>query len=245
MRVFLKIAYDGTFYHGWQSQEGQDTVQGKIEECLSLLTKSPVELIGASRTDARVHALGNVAVFDTEFSIPPDRYSYALNDMLPGDIRIIESKEVPGEFNPRFDAIKKTYEYRIYNGPILLPTERLYAYHYRGNIDVIAMNEGAKWLLGEHDFTSLSSVHAQAKTRVRTIYDCRVKREGDFVTLSVTGSGFLYNMVRIIAGTLLEVGIGRLSPKQLPAIIEAKDRTKAGRTLPPEGLRLLEIEYDS
>lgn len=245
MRVYLKIAYDGTSYHGWQSQEGQDTVQGKIEECLLALTKSPVELMGASRTDAGVHALGNVAVFDTDFSIPADRYSFALNDMLPDDIRIVESKEVSENFNPRFDAIKKTYEYRIYNGPILLPTERLYAFHYRGNIDVPAMERGAKCLLGEHDFTSLSSVHAQVKTRVRTIYDCNVKQEGDFIKVTVTGNGFLYNMVRIIAGTLLEVGIGRLSSEEIPDIIESKDRTKAGRTLPPEGLRLVEIKYDN
>lgn len=245
MRVFLKIAYDGTLYHGWQSQDGQRTVQGTIEECLLALTKSQIELIGASRTDAGVHALGNVAVFDTDFSIPADRYSYALNDMLPGDIRILESSEVSPSFNPRFDAIKKTYEYRVYNGPVLLPTERLYAYHYRGNIDVDPMNDGAKCLLGEHDFTSLSSVHAQVKTKVRTIYDCSVKKERDFIILTITGNGFLYNMVRIIAGTLLEVGIGRLSSSDIFSIIEAKDRAKAGRTLPPEGLKLVEIEYDS
>lgn len=245
MRVYLKIAYDGTGFHGWQFQEGQKTVEGTIRECLLALTKTPVETIGASRTDAGVHALGNVAVFDTEFSIPADRYSYALNDMLPDDIRILESKEVSKEFNPRFDAKRKTYEYRIFNGPVMLPTERLYAYHYRGPIDVAAMSKAALHIEGEHDFTSLSSVHAQAKTKVRTVMNCSVTGEGDFVTISVTGNGFLYNMVRIIAGTLLDVGIGKISADAVSEIIEARDRTLAGRTLPPHGLKLIEIEYDS
>lgn len=248
MRVMLKIAYDGTAYHGWQYQDNGDTVEGEIRKALNALLGKEIETIGASRTDAGVHALSNVCVFDTDSTIPGDRFSFALNDILPGDIRITESGYVDKTFNPRFDAHSKTYIYSIYNGPVHLPTKRLYSYHYRGNISIDDMNAAAKYLVGEHDFTSLSSVHAQVKSRVRTIYDCRVRRLTDdenTIEISVTGNGFLYNMVRIIGGTLLEIGIGKISPNQMEEILLALDRTKAGRTLPACGLRLVDIEYPS
>lgn len=244
MRVCLKISYDGTSYHGWQYQEGQETIEGQIQKALHELLGTSVETIGASRTDAGVHALGNVAVFDTNSTIPPEKYSYALNDKLPNDIRILESKSVKDDFNPRFDAKNKTYEYRIYNGEVMIPTKRLYAYHYRGKLDVKSMCVAAGFLEGEHNFKSFSSVHTQAKSFVRTIYSCKIITEGKDVIIRINGNGFLYNMVRIISGTILEVGAKKIIPDDMIKILKKEDRSCAGSTLPPQGLTLMEINYD-
>ena len=245
MRVFLKIAYDGTHYHGWQFQEGQRTIQGEVERALTKLTKSRVNIIGASRTDAGVHAISNIAVFDTDSTIPGDRFIFALNDILPDDIKIVESKYVSNEFNPRSNVVDKTYEYRILNSPVAIPTKRLYTYHYRGRLDDVAMSEAAGYLVGTHDFTSFSSVHAQVKSFTRTIFSCVVKREDEEVIISINGNGFLYNMVRIIAGTLLEVGCGKKNPMDIKEILEKKNRIFAGQTLPPQGLILKDIHYEN
>lgn len=243
MRILLKVAYDGSEYHGWQYQEGIDTVEGQIQSALYKLIGQEVKITGASRTDAGVHALGNVAVFDSESGIPPEKYSYALNNILPSDIRIMESKSVDFDFNPRFEAKNKTYEYHIYNDVVLLPTRRLYAYHYNGILNIDEMNAAAKILLGEHDFSSFASVHAQTDNYVRTIYSCYVEAVGKEVIITVNGNGFLYNMVRIIAGSLLEVGRGKLKSSEIQTIMDQMDRTKGGPTLPPEGLVLKEINY--
>lgn len=244
MRVFLKIAYDGTNYHGWQFQEGQSSIQGEIESALERISAERVSVTGASRTDAGVHALSNIAVFDTNSSIPPERYIFALNDALPDDVRVMESKQVSDDFNIRKAVTNKTYEYKIYNGIVHSPIDRLYSYHYRGELNVSDMDKAAKFLVGTHDFTSFSSVHAQVKSFTRTIFFCDVKKEGDYVVIRVNGDGFLYNMVRIIAGTLLEVGNQKRSPEDIKKIIDAKDRTKAGQTLPPCGLLLKEMNYE-
>ena len=243
-RVRLKIAYDGTAYHGWQIQEGQITVEEVLRAAVSEAVGRETELIGASRTDSGVHAMGNIAVFDTDSPIPPDKMSMVLNKLLPDDISVVSSDEVPPDWHPRKQDCRKTYEYHIYNSPVRIPVKRLYAHHIYNEINESEMDRAAKAFIGEHDFSGFCAAGAQTQTFVRTIYDCAVKRAGDEVIISVTGSGFLYNMVRIIAGTLLDVGLGRKSADDIPGIIESGDRRQAGPTLPACGLILIGYEYD-
>lgn len=241
-RIMLTVAYDGTDYHGWQIQPNVVTVESVLNETLSSLLNEEIHVIGASRTDTGVHALGNIAVFDTNARMPGDKVSYALNQRLPQDIRIQNSKEVPSDFHPRHCNSRKTYEYRILNREFPLPTCRLYSYFTYVPLDIGRMQQAACYLVGEHDFKSFCSVNTVAETTVRTLYSLTVNKEGDLITLRVTGSGFLYNMVRIIAGTLMEVGKGNLEPEQIPEILKALDRQKAGPTAPACGLTLIGYE---
>ncbi|MBR5579378.1 MAG: tRNA pseudouridine(38-40) synthase TruA [Lachnospiraceae bacterium] len=243
MRIMLSVAYDGTGYHGWQFQPGQKTIEGELNKVLSELCKSEIKVIGASRTDTGVHALGNLAVFDTDLMIPPEKMAYALNTRLPEDIRIQKSERVKDDFHPRKTATKKTYCYKITNREFSNPLERLYSYFTYVPLDVGAMEEAAFFLEGEHDFQSFCAAGSTAESTVRTIYDVAVKKKEDLITIEVTGNGFLYNMVRIIAGTLIEVGRGRLLPEQIADIIKAKDRRKAGPTAPACGLTLVKYEF--
>ncbi|MDD6615314.1 MAG: tRNA pseudouridine(38-40) synthase TruA [Lachnospiraceae bacterium] len=242
-RVKLTVAYDGTNYCGWQVQPNGITIESELNRCLSDLLKEDIHVIGASRTDAGVHARGNVAVFDTEARMPAEKFSYALNTRLPADIRIQDSCEVPQDFHPRFCRTVKTYEYRIYNRHFPDPCQRLYSLFYYWDLDVEKMRQAAVHLVGEHDFTSFCTAKAEVTNRVRTIYSLDVEQAGDLITLRVRGNGFLYNMVRIIAGTLLRVGSGMLQPEELPEILAARDRHRAGETARPEGLTLVKIEY--
>ncbi|MGI6041244.1 MAG: tRNA pseudouridine(38-40) synthase TruA [Candidatus Alectryocaccobium sp.] len=242
-RIFLEIAYDGTNYSGWQVQNNAVSVQETIDKALSEWLGEEIHTIGASRTDAGVHARGNVAVFDTESLIPADKFAFGLNARLPEDISIQESFEVPAEFHPRFTETIKTYEYKILNRKFPDPTRRNDSLFYYGKLNVDAMNEAASYLVGPHDFKSFCAVNHDAKTTVRTIYSARVDKDGDLITFEITGNGFLYNMVRIIAGTLIEVGKGKLKPEDIKMIMEARDRQKAGPTAPAHGLTLVEIEY--
>lgn len=242
-RVGLVVAYDGTNYSGWQIQPNGITIQGVLNETLSDLLGEKIEIMGASRTDAGVHALGNVAVFDTNTRIPGEKISYALNQRLPEDIRIQLSEEVEPDFHPRYCDSEKTYEYRILNRKFPVPTERLYSYFYHYKLDVDKMREATSYLIGRHDFASFCGTGAQVKSTVRTITGIDVWRDGDIVTIRVKGEGFLYNMVRIIAGTLIRVGGGFIEPQQIKKILEAKDRTLAGETARPEGLTLIGIRY--
>lgn len=242
-RIKLVVAYDGNDYHGWQFQPGKKTVEGELNKVLSELLNEDIEVIGASRTDAGVSALGNVAVFDTESRIPGDKFAYPLNERLPWDIRIQESEEVSTEFHPRKCESRKTYEYRILNTKFEIPTKSRYSTHIYYNLDENRMQEAAKYLIGEHDFTSFCSVNAQSLTRIRTIYDIKVFRENDEVVIRVTGNGFLYNMVRIIAGTLIDVGRGHLEPGEVENILNKKDRQYAGPTAPPNGLMLVKYNF--
>lgn len=242
-RVMLVVAYDGTAYCGWQVQPNGLSVQEVLNRHLRELLQEPVETIGASRTDAGVHALGNVAVFDTNARMPGEKISYALNQRLPEDIRIQMSKEVPGDFHPRFCKSRKTYEYRILNRKFPVPTQRFYSHFTYIPLDVDKMREAGAFVVGEHDFKSFCGSGAQVKTTVRTIYELSVEKEGDITTLRVTGSGFLYNMVRILAGTLMEAGSGSLLPSDMKAIIEARNREAAGPTAPARGLTLMNIEF--
>ncbi|MBP5472366.1 MAG: tRNA pseudouridine(38-40) synthase TruA [Lachnospiraceae bacterium] len=243
-RIRLKISYDGTAYHGWQIQDGAVTVEGVLTEAVSEAVGSPVELIGASRTDAGVHALGNVAVFDADTPIPSDKMAMVLNKLLPDDISIVCSDEVPSDWHPRKQDCRKTYEYRIYTSPVRMPLKRLYAHYTYNDLDIGEMDRAAAYFTGEHDFTAFCAAGSQAVTFTRTIYACSVKKDGNEAVISVTGSGFLYNMVRIIAGTLFEVGLGRKKADDILGIIDSLDRRKAGPTLPACGLTLIGYEYE-
>ena len=243
-RVKLVVAYDGTNYHGWQVQDNGITIEEVLNRTLSELVQEDIKVIGASRTDAGVHACGNVAVFDTESRIPGDKFSFALNQRLPEDIRIQESCEVDADFHPRYADTVKTYEYNILNRRFELPSKRLYAAFCYYPMDIERMNQAAAYLVGEHDFKSFCSAGAQVQTTVRTIYAVNVTKADDMVHIRITGNGFLYNMVRIIAGTLLQVGTGLMEPEQVKEILEARDRSKAGPTAVAKGLTLVEIRYE-
>lgn len=243
-RVKLVVAYDGTNYHGWQVQDNGITIEEVLNRTISELVQEDIKVIGASRTDAGVHACGNVAVFDTESRIPGDKFSFALNQRLPEDVRIQESCEVDADFHPRYADTVKTYEYNILNRRFELPSKRLYAAFCYYPMDIERMNQAAAYLVGEHDFKSFCSAGAQVQTTVRTIYAVNVTKEDDMVHIRITGNGFLYNMVRIIAGTLMQVGTGLMEPEQVKEILEARDRSKAGPTAVAKGLTLVEIRYE-
>ena len=248
-RILLRVAYDGTNYHGWQLQPGADTVEGELNRAISGLTREDIQVIGASRTDAGVHALGNIAVFDTSSRIPPEKFAYALNQRLPEDIVIQESAEVESDFHPRHCASRKTYEYTILNRTFPLPQYRHMAHFEYGGLDIQAMQKACGAFVGEHDFAAFCSAKAQVQTTVRTIYSLEVVQQpltagGQLLIIRVQGNGFLYNMVRIIAGTLLEIGKGRINPEQVGEIIASRDRGMAGPTATARGLKLVSIEID-
>ncbi|MGI6006627.1 MAG: tRNA pseudouridine(38-40) synthase TruA [Ruminococcus sp.] len=242
-RVMLVVAYDGTNYCGWQIQANGNTIQEELNKHLSLLLQEPIETIGASRTDAGVHALGNVAVFDTSARMPAEKISYALNTRLPEDIRIQYSGEVASDFHPRYCDSEKIYEYRILNRRFPLPTKRLYTYFYHYSLDVEKMREAAAYLVGKHDFASFCGANAQVKTTVREVTGIEIDKRDDVITMRISGRGFLYNMVRIIAGTLIEIGNEQYPPRQMKEILEACDRQQAGPTAPACGLTLKEIRF--
>lgn len=242
-RIMLTVAYDGTAYNGWQVQPNGITIEGELNRALKELLEEDISVIGASRTDAGVHALCNIAVFDTENRILPEKIAPALNARLPEDIRVQRSVEVAPDFHPRHCNTKKTYEYRIYMGKYENPIGRQYAHFVYVPLDVEKMQEAAGYLVGEHDFKSFCVAKAQVLTTVRILYSAEVKKEGDYLLIRVSGNGFLFNMVRIIAGTLLEVGKGKIEPEQVKEILEAKDRQTAGPTAPARGLTLASFEF--
>ena len=258
-RILLRVAYDGTNYHGWQGQSNAKTIEGELNRVLTQLTGEKIQVTGASRTDAGVHALGNVAVFDTVSKIPAEKFSYALNQRLPEDIVIQSSLQVADDFHPRHCDCCKTYEYDILNRTFPLPAYRNTAYFLYGDLDLDAMRRACQAFPGEHDFASFCAAGAQVQTTVRTIYSLEVLEQPlavtgrgvssqrspeRLLTIRVRGNGFLYNMVRIIAGTLVEVGRGHIRSEEVEGIIAACDRAKAGPTAPARGLRLVEIKYD-
>lgn len=243
-RIMLIVAYEGTNYRGWQVQANGITIESVLNRELSRLLGEEITVIGASRTDSGVHSLGNAAVFDTNTRIPAEKISYALNQRLPEDIAVQESFEVAPDFHPRKCSSTKTYEYRILNRRFPLPTLRRDTYFYYYPLDVEKMNQAAACLVGRHDFKSFCSIHSQAPDSVRQIYSCEVQRQEDVVVIRVTGSGFLYNMVRIIAGTLIQVGGGELDPREVAVILEKKDRSFAGPTAPAHGLTMMGIKFE-
>lgn len=249
--ILLTIEYDGTGFSGWQIQPQKRTVQGEIQRCLEKICGIRVEISGTGRTDAGVHALGQRASFKGEFGIPVERMARVMNNLLPGDIKILEVKEMPESFHARFDAKGKTYVYKILNSSEKNVFMRNYFYCLDRFLDAEKMAAAAEFFIGTHDFAAfMSAGSTPQKTTVRTIYDYRVKevfsQSGERqLHLEVTGDGFLYNMVRIMTGTLVEVGLGKLKPEDISGIIQSGERSRAGRTAPPQGLYLAEVYFNA
>ena len=241
-RILLTVAYDGTEYHGWQVQDNGPTIEGELNRAIEELTGSVTEVIGASRTDAGVHGLCNRAVFDTESTIPADRFYAALNTVLPHDIRVTSSAEVPEDWHPRKVHTHKTYEYHIDRSEVANPLRERYTWNVWGDLDTERMREAAAYLIGEHDFTSFCAAASPVEDKVREIIAIDITEHGQELIIRIKGTGFLYNMVRIIAGTLVAVGQGKLEPERMADILSACDRTKAGQTAPAKGLTLVSIE---
>lgn len=242
-RFVLVCEYDGTAYCGWQRQINGPSVQQALEEALTRLTGELVSVTGSSRTDAGVHALGLCAHFDSATRIPPDKLAFALNTMLPPDIRIRESAAAPDGFHARYSARGKVYRYAFFNSRHDCAIGRQYAAHVPLPLDAQRMHEEARALLGTHDFAAFAASGSVASSTVRTIYRAQVVRDGERVTLHVLGDGFLYNMVRIIAGTLMEVGTGKRAPGAIARAIETGDRLALGQTAPAKGLTLMRVLY--
>lgn len=240
----MVLAYDGTRYRGWQRLPGADeTIQGKLEAALSRLLEQPVELHGSGRTDAGAHAAGQVASFRAETALPCGELLRQLRRVLPGDIGVLELTEAPPRFHARLSAVGKTYVYRVWNSETPNVFERRYVYQLPGALDMAAMERAAADLLGTHDFLAFCSNKHFKKSPVRTVTALRIERVGEEIRFTVTGDGFLYNMVRILVGTLLEIGQHRRPPDCIPAILAGRRRENAGETAPARGLCLMEVYY--
>jgi tRNA pseudouridine38-40 synthase len=243
-QVALKIAYDGTSFHGFQKQPGRRTVQGVLEETLKHLSGASCPVKGAGRTDAGVHAAGQVVSFWTvDWPIPVGRLVPALNGSLPAEIAVLAAAEVSATFHPRYDAVSKTYRYTIFRRAVRCPFSRLYSLHVPEVLDVARMQEAAAYLVGTHDFRAFQNTGRPVKSAVRTLYECRIEEEGPFLHLRFVADGFLYQMVRVIVGTLLEIGRGRLAPSVINQALEAGRRKLLGPTAPPHGLCLEKVVY--
>lgn len=241
--IKLTIEYEGKDYNGWQKQPNHLNIQGEIERAIKNVTRQDVELIGSGRTDAGVHAFGQVANFKIDSDFPIEKMATAINSQLKQSIRILKAEEVSLDFHSRYNCHQKTYGYFIDNSQQGTAIYRNITYHIAQPLDVEKMQEAASYLVGEHDFSSFKSSGTSSKSSVRTIYKAQVIKEQERVAIMLTGNGFLYNMVRIIAGTLVDVGLGKTKPEEIQIIIESKDRAKAGKTLPPQGLYLVNVEY--
>lgn len=240
----ITIQYDGTKYRGWQVQKSTDmTIQGKLQGILEQLAGHPVEVIGSGRTDAGVHAAGQIANFHIEDDFSQEEIIQYLNRYLPMDIAVVEIEEAEERFHARYHATSKTYVYRIHTSPIPNVFERKFRYHYEQQLDVVAMRKAASLLIGTHDYMSFCGNNKMKKSTVRTVYSIEVVEHRDGLELIYTGDGFLQNMIRIMTGTLIEVGNGTRQAEEMSALLAAKDRSKAGYTVPPEGLMLKQVDY--
>ncbi len=242
-KIKLTVQYDGSKYSGWQTQPGKRTIQGELVEALSNLVGTRIPVHGASRTDAGVSALGQAALFEIDCPIPTENFPNALNGRLPRNIVVTSAEEAPPKFDLLGDVKSKLYRYTIYTGryrPVLKLNQ---CWHLHKKLDVIAMNEAAQLLVGKKDFKSFASAADKRESSVRTIFRCEVTAQEKWIYIDVEGDGFLYNMVRNIVGTLAEIGVGRWKPEKINEILEAKDRTAAGRLAPPQGLCLMWIRY--
>lgn len=242
--VMLIVEYEGTKFFGWQRQIGKRTVEEEIEKVIRNITNEKIKLIGSGRTDAKVHAIGQVANFKTKSTIPASRFKYILNTRLPEDIIIRESKEVSMDFHSRFSAKAKEYKYYIYNSKMPSAIYRNFTYHIIKDIDLNKMRIASKEFIGTHDFASFKGRRSLVKDTIRTIYNIEIKEEKDLIEISITGKSFLKHMVRIIIGTLLEVAYGNLNPEDIKEIIASKDRSKAKKTADPQGLFLMKVYYE-
>ena len=242
--IKLTIEYDGRDFGGWQKQPNKLNIQGEIERAIEGVTKEKVELYASGRTDAGVHAFGQVANFKTNSNIPIEKMGTAINSQLKYSIRIKKAEEVEENFHSRYNCKEKTYMYIINNEEQASAIFRNMEYHFPKKLDIEKMQKAAKYFEGEHDFSAFKSSGTSSKSSVRKIYNADVSTYNGRIIIKLTGNGFLYNMVRIIAGTLLEVGMGAIKPESIKEIIEDKDRKKAGKTLPPHGLYLVKVEYE-
>ncbi len=243
--IKLTIEYDGTNYCGWQVQDNGPSIQAEIEKALLAITGEKIRINGSGRTDAGVHARGQTANFTTESRVPAEKFSFALNSMLPRDIVIKDSAEVAPDFHARYSAIGKKYSYLINNSKFPSALLRNYAYHvdYCERLDIRKLRKAAEAFIGTYDFSGFMSTGSKVSDTVRTIYDISVEHENELIRFNFKGNGFLYNMVRIITGTLLYTGIGRINPEDIKSIILSKDRGRAGITVPACGLYLEEVYY--
>ena len=242
--IKLTIMYDGKDFNGWQKQPNKLNIQGTIEKVLSEMTGEEIELNASGRTDAGVHSFGQVANFKTNSKIPIEKFPIAINSKIKKSIVITNAEEVEERFHSRYNCKKKTYRYVIDNSEFPTPMYRYLEYHIPNKLDVEAMKKAAKYFEGEYDFKAFKSSGTSSKSSVRTIYKAEVKNaEKNRIYIELTGNGFLYNMVRIISGTLVEVGLGKIKPEEIKNIIESKDRQKAGKTLPAHGLYLMNVNY--
>ncbi len=241
--IKLTIEYDGKDFNGWQKQPTKLNIQGEIERAIEQITGEKVDLIASGRTDAGVHSLGQIANFKTESKLPIEKFPVALNSKLKKSIRIQNAEEVEENFHSRYSCKQKTYRYIINNSKEGSAIYRNLEYHMPIKLDIKSMEKAIKYFEGEHDFKGFKASGTSSKNSVRKIYKAEIKKDGDRILIELTGSGFLYNMVRIIAGTIVEVGLGKIKPEDIPNIIESKDRTKAGKTLPPYALYLVKVEY--
>ena len=241
--IRLKIAYDGTGFAGWQTQPGLPTIQESIEIAIEKMTGQRPKLIGSGRTDAGVHAHAQVATFYTTARYSPDKFQNAINAFLPPEIRVINADEVPVTFHPTLDVISKRYRYRIDNCRTADPLKLRHCHHIPTPLDDDKMRRGASFLVGRHDFAAFQTVGSERLSTVRTIFACDVFRHADEVHIEVEADGFLYNMVRSIAGTLILVGSGKWSAADLRAALEARDRARCGMVAPPDGLYLMQVDY--
>ncbi|MBR3133907.1 MAG: tRNA pseudouridine(38-40) synthase TruA [Clostridia bacterium] len=241
--IRLVIEYDGKEFKGWQKQPDRLNIQGEIEKAIETITREKVELIGSGRTDAGVNALGQVANFKTNSELPIEKFPYAINSLIKKSIRIKSAEEVEENFHSRYTCKRKTYQYTIDNSEHGTAIYRNMRYHFPIKLDEDKMNEAVQFLIGTYDFKSFKASGTSSKSSVRTIYDAKVWRENDLIKIELTGNGFLYNMIRIIAGTLVEVGEGKIDATDVKRILEAQDRNMAGKTLPACGLCLMSVEY--
>ena len=241
--IKLTIEYDGKEFNGWQKQPNKLNIQGEIERAIEEITGEQVDLYGSGRTDAGVHSLGQVANFKTNSKLPIEKVAIAINSKLKKSIRIKKAEEVSENFHSRYNCHKKKYRYIINNSSQGSAIYRGLEYHVSQKLNVEEMKKAIKFFEGEHDFKAFKASGTSSKSSVRTIYNAELKQNGERIIIELTGNGFLYNMVRIISGTLLEVGLGNIKAEDIPNIIESKDRKMAGKTLPPHGLYLVEVMY--
>lgn len=241
--IKITVAYDGTSYNGWQTQTNGIGIQQVMEEAASKVMKQKVEITGSGRTDSGVHALGQVANFRADTRIPQEKIKIALNAVLPDDIRVLDSEDVPLSFNSRFDAHDKTYMYQIYNSRVGDPFLRNYSCFVPSRLDMEKMKRAFRLVEGEHDFYGFMSAGSQAKTTVRTVYETRFENHENLIKLSITGNGFLYNMVRIIAGTLIDIGKGTKEVSCIEKALKDRERSVLGQTAEPQGLFLVSVNY--
>lgn len=241
--IKLTIEYDGKDFNGWQKQPNKLNIQGEIERAIGEITGEKVELNASGRTDAGVHALAQVANFRTNSNIPVEKIPIALNTKLKRSIRILKAEEMEERFHSRYNCKKKTYRYIINNSENGTAIYRNLEYNFSQKLDIEKMKEAVKYFIGEHDFKGFKASGTSSKNSVRTIYSAKVYKENEKVIIELTGNGFLYNMVRIISGTLLDVGIGKIKPDEIEEIIKSGNRERAGKTLPPQGLYLVNVEY--